>query len=68
MVIVQEPNGHIRLCLDPKDLNTAIIREYHPMSTIEEVSTRLNNARQFTVLDAKRDLPGFGRSRCQCVD
>ena len=53
MVVVQKPNGQIRLCLDPKDLNVAIRREYCPMATIEEVSTRLNKARFFTVLDAK---------------
>ena len=41
MVVVQKPNGQIRLCLDPKDLNVAIRREYYPMPTIEEVSTRL---------------------------
>ena len=53
MVIVQKPSGQIRVCLDPKDLNTPIRREYYPMPTIEEVSTRLKNARLFTVLDAK---------------
>lgn len=53
MVVAQKPNGQIRLCLDPKDLNVAIRREYYPMPTIEEVSTRLKNARFFTVLDAK---------------
>ena len=52
MVVMQKPNGQIRLCLDPKDLNVAIRREYYPMPTIEEVSTRLNKARFFTVLDA----------------
>ena len=53
MVVVQKPNGQIRLRLDPKYLNVAIRREYYPMTTIEEVSTRLQNARFFTVLDAK---------------
>ena len=41
MVLVQNPNGQIRLCLVPKDLNVAIRREYYPLPTIEEVSTRL---------------------------
>ena len=60
MVIVQKPSGHIRVCLDPKDLNAAIRREYYPIPTIEEVSTRLKNPRLFTVLDAKngfRQIP-----------
>ena len=53
MVIVQKPSGQIRICLHPKDLNRSIKREYYPMPTIEKVSTRLKNARLFTVLDAK---------------
>ena len=53
MVVVQKTNGQIRICLDPKDLNVAIRREYYPMPTIEEISTRLDKARFFTVLDAK---------------
>ena len=56
MVIVQKPSGQIRICIYPKDLNTAIRREYYPMPTIEEVSTRLKNARMFTVLDAKNGI------------
>ena len=51
MVIVQKTSGQIRICLD---LNRTIKREYYPMPTIEEVSTRLKNARLFTVLDAKK--------------
>ena len=54
MVIVQKTSGQIRICIAPKDLNTAIRCEYYPMPTIEEVSTRLKNARLFTVLDAKK--------------
>ena len=52
MVMFQKPNGQIRICLDPTDLNTAIRREYYLMPTIEKVSTRLKNARLFIVLDA----------------
>ena len=53
MVIVQKPSGQIRICLDLNYLNRAIKREYYPIPTTEEVSTRLKNARLFTVLDAK---------------
>ena len=42
----------IRICLDPKDLNGAIKREHFPMPTIEEVATRLNGAKIFSVFDA----------------
>ena len=48
------PDGKvdIRICLYPKDLNGAIKREHFPMPTIEEVATRLNGAKIFSVFDA----------------
>ena len=48
------PDGKadIRICLDPKDLNGATKREHFPMATIEEVVTRLNGAKIFSVFDA----------------
>ena len=52
MVTVTKPNGKLRICIDPRDLNKAIKREYYPMRTIEEVATRMPNAKVFSVLDA----------------
>ena len=52
MVTVTKPNGKLRICIDPRDLNKAIKREYYPMQTIEEVITRMPNAKVFSVLDA----------------
>ena len=57
MVVVQKTNGKSD-CLDPNYLNTAIRREQYPIPTIEEVSTRMKQARFFTVMDAKN---GFGQ-------
>ena len=53
MVVVPKPNGTLRICLDPKDLNRALQRENYPLPTIEEVATRLHGAKvyMFTVLD-----------------
>ena len=51
MVVVLKPNGALRICLDPKDLNRALQRENYPLPTIEEVATRLHGAKVFTVLD-----------------
>ena len=45
-------NVYIRICLDPKDLTSAIKREHFPMPTIDEVATRLNGAKIFSVFDA----------------
>ena len=52
MVIVTKPNGKLRICIDPRDLNKAIKREHYPMKTIEEVIMRMPNAKIFSVLDA----------------
>ena len=50
MVVVPKPNGALRICLDPKDLNRALQRENYPLPTIEEVAPRLHGAKGFTVL------------------
>lgn len=53
MVIVEKPNGQLRICLDPKDLNEAIIRPHYKMPTVDEVTVRLNNSTTFSKLDAR---------------
>ena len=42
----------LQICLDPRDLNQAILRKHYPMPTIEDVLTRIPNAKVFSVLDA----------------
>ena len=37
MVTIVKPNGKLRICIDPRDLNKAIKREHYPMKTIEEL-------------------------------
>ena len=53
MVAVDKPDGRMRICLDPKELNEAIQREHYQLPTIEEVATRLHGAKLFSVLDAR---------------
>ncbi|CAL9687239.1 unnamed protein product [Knipowitschia caucasica] len=43
----------IRLCINPKDLNTALKRPHYPMRSVEEVATQMSGATLFSVLDAK---------------
>ena len=52
MVTVVKPNGKLRICMDPKDLNKAIKREHYPMKTIEEILPLMSNAQIFSKLDA----------------
>ena len=49
MVTIIKPNGKIRICIDPRDLNKAVKREYYPMRTIDEIITRMPNASVFCV-------------------
>ena len=51
LVVVQKPTDAVRLCIDPRDLNFAI-RPHYPMKTIEEVASRLQGAKIFSILDA----------------
>ena len=53
MVVVQKPNGAVRLCIDPRDLNVAMKRSHHPMKTVDEVASRFEGANTFSILDAK---------------
>ena len=53
LVVVPKPDGDIRVCVDMQRANEAIIRERHPISTIEEVLYDLNGATVFSKLDLK---------------
>ncbi|CAB4029473.1 Transposon Ty3-I Gag-Pol [Paramuricea clavata] len=51
-VVVEKNNGKVRVCLDPRDLNKAVLRDHYPMRTIEEVAAELNGAKVFSTIDA----------------
>ena len=52
MVVVTTPNK-IRICLDPKNLNTAVIRPKYQLPTLDELLPKLSRAKVFSTLDAK---------------
>lgn len=54
MAIVEKPNGSLWICLDPKHLNKAIKREHFQPPTIEDITTRMANAKWFAKLDANQ--------------
>ena len=53
---VRPNKDEVRICIDPRDLNTALKRVHHPMITVEEVTNKLSDAAMFTVLDACSDF------------
>lgn len=53
LVVVEKPNGKIRVCLDPKDLNEAVKRPHYNMPTLEDALAKISGAKYFSKLDAK---------------
>lgn len=51
LVVVEKPNGDIRICLDMRQANQAIVREKHPVPTVEETLQEVSNAKVFSKLD-----------------
>ena len=53
LVTVEKPNGSIRICLDPKDLNGAIKRPHYPNKTLDDILPDLTDAKIFSRFDAR---------------
>ena len=53
-LVREKPDGTLRTCLDPKDLNRVIKHEYHPVPSIEDILPKLKGATKFTKLDAQQ--------------
>ena len=53
LVCVTKSNGALRLCLDPKDLNRTIKRPHHCTPNLDDVLSKLNGAKCFSILDAR---------------
>ena len=54
MVCVRKPNGALRICMDPKDLNENILREQYQIPKREEILSEMAGAQWFTKLDASQ--------------
>ncbi|KAL1264137.1 hypothetical protein QQF64_004492 [Cirrhinus molitorella] len=54
MVCVKKPNGDLRVCMDPKDLNANIQREHYQIPTREEIISEMGGTKFFTKLDASQ--------------
>ncbi|KAK3722797.1 hypothetical protein QZH41_007484 [Actinostola sp. cb2023] len=53
VVVVPKPNGDIRLCIDMRRANEAILRERHPIPTVDEITQDMNGSKVFSKLDLK---------------
>ena len=52
IVLIEKNNGDFRICLDPKDLNRAIKREFVQMPTAEEIMSVMSDVKFFSKIDA----------------
>ena len=52
----KQRTGALRVCLDPRDLNHAIMREHYSLPTLEDLTLLISGAKYFSVLDA---TPGY---------
>ena len=55
----KKANGKLRICLDPKDLNKAIIRENHKAPTLKEIAHVLMGATKFSKVDGNKAFFGM---------
>ena len=53
-VIVKKPNGSLRICLDPTDLNKEVVRPVCNSQTMDDIIEKLKGARYFAVFDTSK--------------
>lgn len=55
IVVVPKPKrpGEVRICVDMRQANKAIMRERHPSPTVDDIVQKLNNARVFSKIDLR---------------
>ncbi|KAK3924201.1 hypothetical protein KUF71_002472 [Frankliniella fusca] len=53
MVIREKSNGDLRICLDPEQLNKAILKPRYVIPTFDELACKVKDQEIFTVLDLK---------------
>ena len=55
----KKANGKLRICLDPKDLNKAIIHENHKAPTLKEIAHVLTGDTKFSKVDSNKAFFGM---------
>ena len=53
MVVVPKPSGDLRVCIDMRLANKAIVRDNYPIPTIEELCQDMHGSVMFSKLDLK---------------
>ena len=55
-IIVEKPNGKLRICLDPRELNKYLYlkREHYQLPSWEDIASRLTGAKYFSKQDVNK--------------
>lgn len=53
MVAILKGSGEVKICVDMRRANQAVLRESHPLPLIEEILGSLGGATRFSKLDIK---------------
>ena len=70
MMTTLKPNADVRVCIDPSELNKAILRPHFSVLTAEELFAKIGKARYFCNLDAASgfyQIPLSERSSYLCT-
>ena len=51
LVVVPKKNGGVRVCIDPRELNKALLREHYTLPILEDTLHELGQSRMFTKAD-----------------
>ena len=53
LVVTENPNGKLRVCIDPQHLNKALKRSHYPLPVIEDILPELADVKVFSKADLK---------------
>ena len=53
IVVIPTSSGDVRICVDMREANQAVIRERHPIPTLDEVIQNMNQSKIFSKLDLR---------------
>ena len=53
LVVTEEPNGKLRICVDPQHLNRALARSHYALPVIEDILPVLTDVKVFSKADLK---------------
>lgn len=59
VVIVPKADGNIRLCVDMRQANKAIVRHHYPVPTVDELLLDMNGSKVFSKIDMKMGFHQF---------